>query len=217
MSDSACAVLPQNNLPSFPTFLIPSCLSYKQAPLQSHFPDINQELIASCNRGDRVAQYRLYKLFSNSMYNLCSRMVADKAEAEDLLQEAFVRVFRQLGSFRGECTLGAWIRRIVINQCLNHLRKRKVEITDLDESEVSHLRDEDDEEPAISPELVNGCIRELPEGSRVVFVLFQMEGYKHREIAGMLNISESTSKSQYQRARSMLKEKIMQKVYENQV
>jgi len=149
------------------------------------------------------------------MYNLCIRMVADRTEAEDLLQEAFIKAFRQLHSFRWECTPGAWLRKIVTNHCLNHLRKRKISFCGLEEVEGDHYPDDFMEESEITPEMVHESIKNLPEGCRVVFVLYQTEGYRHKDIAEMLNISESTSKSQYQRARMLLKEKLIHLTYED--
>lgn len=143
------------------------------------------------------------------MYNICLRMAADTAQAEDLLQEAFVTVFRQIGTFRGESTPGAWIRKIVINHCLSYLRHKAPVMEPISESFSDGIPDDVMEEPWVTPELVHRCIRELPDGARAVFILYQMEGYRHQDIAGMLGISESTSKSQYQRAKALLKEKIL--------
>jgi RNA polymerase sigma-70 factor (ECF subfamily) len=170
-------------------------------------PDISRELIRQCVAGDRVAQYRLYKLFARPMYNLCLRMVNDPVEAEDLLQEAFVKVFGEVRRFRGESTPGAWIRRIVINQCLNHLRKNKVVFETLDMADVA---DEPEKPgyPDIGPEEIRESIGALPEGARVVLALYLFEGFRHSDIASMLGISESTSKSQYRRALGLMRERI---------
>jgi RNA polymerase sigma factor (sigma-70 family) len=172
--------------------------------LAANCPDISQELVAMCLRGDRVAQYRLYKQYSRAMYNLCLRMVPDKPEAEDLLQEAFVKAFRNLHSFRGESSLGAWLRRIVVNQCLNHIRKTRPFFTSLGGAEVTSLASEEFTMYDISADEIHRAIKLLPEGARIVCVLHLLEEYKHSEIAGMLGISESTSKSQYRRAIALL-------------
>ena len=177
-------------------------------------PDITQELIAQCIRGDRVAQYRLYKLYSTAMYNLCLRMVPDRSEAEDLLQESFVKMFRELPSFRGQSTVGAWLRRIVINQCLNHIRKRQLSFVALDDHELIDTPDEELTSYDITADDIHRAILRLPEGARVVCVLHLLEGYRHSDIAETLGISESTSKSQYRRAVSLLQDSLTKKVYE---
>jgi len=181
-----------------------------------HYPEINQELIDACIRGDRLAQYRFYKQYSRSMYNLCIRMVPDQTEAEDLLQEAFVRAFRELGSLRGWGAPGAWLRRIIINGCLNHLRKKRGLFIPLPEAGLADIPDEESDVQVVSPEEINRAIRLLPEGARVVFILHLLEGYKHAEIGGMLGISESTSKSQYRRAIALLKNQLTEKNYAGQ-
>ncbi len=179
----------------------------KEHRLAIPVPDINHELIRQCIAGDRVAQYRLYKLFAKPMYNLCLRMVNDPAEAEDLLQEAFVRVFGEMGGYRCESTPGAWIRRIVVNRCLNFLRKKKVVFESLDAADVA---DEPEQSgyPNIGPEEIRESIGALPEGARVVLALYLFEGYRHSDIASMLGISESTSKSQYRRALGLMRERL---------
>jgi len=204
-------------LPSVPTLGKTIVFLLNKTDLTANIPDINQELIGLCIRGDRVAQYRLYKQYSRTMYNLCMRMVPDKSEAEDLLQEAFVKMFRELPSFRGQSTLGAWLRRIVINQCLNHIRKKRPVFVALDDREVPEIPDQDFSFNDISADEIHQAIMRLPEGARVVCVLHLLEGYRHADIAGMLGISESTSKSQYRRAVNLLQECLTKKMYAGQI
>jgi len=144
------------------------------------------------------------------MYNIAMRMLGNKMDAEDVIQDAFVTAFRKIGDYRGEASFGAWLRRIVVNHCINFLQRNKSFFESLD-SQTGQFQEEDNEEEAYGfpPEMIHGAVKNLPEGSRVVLNLFLFEGYKHREIAAMLNISESTSKSQYQRAKMLLKEKLM--------
>jgi len=151
------------------------------------------------------------------MFNLCMHMVSERSDAEDIMQEAFVKIFRELTSFRGESTLGAWLKRIVINQCLNHLRKQKPVLAELDVKEVANIADEDLSFNDITADEIHHAILRLPEGARVVCVLHLLEGYRHSDIAMMLSISESTSKSQYRRALKLLQESLIKKVYEEQV
>ena len=171
--------------------------------------ELHAELIKQCIRGDSRAQYRLYKLYSKAMYNICMRMLADRHEAEDVLQEAFVNAFRDLKNFEGKSTFGAWLKRIVVNKCISQLRKKKLEIVEFDSVNFEKPdADHWDHYPANNPEYIHRAIKELPEGSRAIFNLFALEGYKHKEIGEMLDISESTSKTQYLRARSILMNKL---------
>jgi len=173
-------------------------------------PDIHTKLIEQCRQGESRAQYRLYKMFSKAMYNIAMRMLANKMDAEDAIQEAFVTAFRKIGDYRGDASFGSWLRRIVVNQCINFLQRNKSFFDSLDtQIEQAQVEENDDEAYGFSPEMIHEAVKMLPEGSRVVLNLFLFEGYKHREISAMLNISESTSKSQYQRAKTLLKEKLM--------
>ncbi len=178
--------------------------------MRGDYQEIHWEIIDQCRKGDRRAQYRLYKLYSRAMYNICTRMVGNKIDAEDILQESFIKVFNNLESYRSESTFGSWLKTIVINSCINFLKRKKLLLVDAENSGIDEIQEENEEKLEIVPETLQKTIKELPEGARVIFNLFAMEDYKHKEIAEMLNISESTSKSQYQRARSMMQEKLKQ-------
>ncbi len=172
--------------------------------------DIHRKLIEQCRKGDSRAQYRLYRLYSKAMYNIAIRLLANRMDAEDVLQEAFVAAFSKIGDFRGTSTFGAWLRRIVINHCINFLKARRQFLEDLEAHHATVAADGweiTDHRP--DPEAIHAAVKSLPEGARTVFSLFLLEGYAHREIAGMLGISESTSKTQYQRAKALLKEKLV--------
>jgi RNA polymerase sigma-70 factor (ECF subfamily) len=162
----------------------------------------DKELVDGCISGKRDAQYALYRKYSKAMYNICLRMVNDKSEAEDVLQNAFIDIFTKMKYFRYESTPGAWIKRIVINNCINHLRRNKAETVSLDQVAISEM----DYEPDVSFNLnvIKNAIGQLPEGYRVIFCLYTIEGYDHGEIAEIMQITESTSKSQYSRARAKL-------------
>lgn len=188
----------------------------KQTDLNRATSDIHRELVELCRKGDRVAQYRLYQFYSKAMYNICLRMVSDEGEAHDLLQESFIKAFSKLQAFRGDCTFGVWLKRIVINQCVSYLRRKRPVMVDLDESVLADVPDEPVQESQLNPELVYRAIRELPEKARVIFTLFCLEGYRHKEIAELLQITESTSKTQYHRARLMLQQKVKEQLYEKQ-
>ena len=143
------------------------------------------------------------------MFNICTRILGDRAAAEDALQEAFISAFNKLHTFEGRSSFGAWIKRIVVNKCLSQLNKRKIFTEQLDEG----LVDEATEDPLtgqweLSSEQVYQAIKGLPEGCRVIFTLYQLEGYDHQEISEILNISISTSKSQFHRAKKLLRERL---------
>lgn len=178
--------------------------------------EIQLKLIERAREGDQQSMYRLYKLYVQAMYNTCIRMVSNQYDAEDIIQESFTSAFKSLGSFRGESSFGSWLKRIVINKSISHLRAKKHEFTDIENLHIVDDEVVDNEIPDISPEQVNEAIKSLPEKARVVLNLHLLEGFKHREIAEILNISESTSKSQYQRAKMLLREKLVKEMsYEN--
>lgn len=161
--------------------------------------------------GDVRAQYRLYNLYSTAMFNICFRMTGRQEEAEDVLQEAFTCAFGKLGSFRFESSFGAWLKRIVINTCINHLKKKKPELV-LTEDQIESPPDD---EPVNYGDIefrvdqVRKAVESLPDGYRVIFTLYLLEGYDHKEIADIMGISESTSKSQFLRAKNRIREILM--------
>jgi len=166
----------------------------------------DEELIEGCCKGERSAQQKLYDKYSGQMYAVALRYSKMQQEAEDILQEAFLKVFQNVKNFRKDSSLVYWIKRIVVNTALNHQRSKLYLYPMVD---VSDLKSRFTEEMTISnfnhKELLE-LIRELPSGCQVIFNLYAIEGYKHHEIADTLNISEGTSKSQYARAKSLLKE-----------
>jgi len=173
------------------------------------YQDIHKEIIELSKAGNSKAQYQLYKLYSKAMFNICTRMMNNKEEAEDLLQESFTEAFIKLDSFRYESAFGAWLKRIVINKCINAIKKKKAEMI---LSDNIHKYDEKEEEETNYSEIemnvknIHKAIEKLPDGYRVIFSLYLLEGYDHTEIAQILGISESTSKSQYMRAKQKIKE-----------
>lgn len=167
--------------------------------------DLKEQLIKDCIRGDRKAQFRLYHTYAKAMYNICVRMVKER-DAEDLLQSSFIDVFNHLSSFNYQSTPGAWIKRIVINNCINHIRKKKLNIVSMDD-QVTTMVDEEETTPKnLNVRPILEAIDKLPDGYRVVFNLYAMEGYDHVEIAQVMDISVATSKSQYHRAKKKLKD-----------
>lgn len=138
------------------------------------------------------------------------RMVKNDADAEDILQNSFIDVFTKLESFRFESSVGAWIKRIVVNNCINFLKKRRLYFEEIDERTGDFEDTPPEEELQLNVKAIKDAIFQLPDGYRVVFSLYQMEGYDHSEIAEILNVSEQTSKSQYSRARKKLRELLSQ-------
>lgn len=172
---------------------------------------MHDDLIARCRAGDRDAHYQIYKLYSRSMYNVSYRITGNWEDAEDALQEAFISAFKSLDSYRAEATFGAWLKRIVVNKSINILKRRKHEWIS-DEAEWDRTDDEPvgDYKEELTVDRVKKAIEELPDGYRSVLSLYLLEGYDHEEIAGILGITESTSKSQLNRAKGKLREKLNQ-------
>ncbi|WP_066631124.1 RNA polymerase sigma factor [Labilibacter marinus] len=169
--------------------------------------DIHKPIIKKAQKGNPKAQKNLYELYAKAMFNICYRMMNNVAEAEDVLQEAFCEAFRKLDTFRFESTFGAWIKRIVVNRCINQLKKRKVELEYGDHAYKHELSEETIEDDSLMQvEKIKRAMGLLPDGYRIVFSLYLLEGYDHQEIAGILDISESTSKSQLARAKKKLLE-----------
>jgi RNA polymerase sigma factor (sigma-70 family) len=164
---------------------------------------IHAPLIEECKSGSRRAQFRLYKLYSKAMYNLAYRILKNREDAEDILQEAFVECFRNISSFRFESTFGAWLKKIVVNRCINHLKKKKIDIT-LCETLPPVINEEEEEVTYDTNKIFKG-IETLPDGYRIILTLYLLEGYDHSEISQILGITESTSKSQYSRAKEKLR------------
>jgi RNA polymerase sigma-70 factor (ECF subfamily) len=142
------------------------------------------------------------------MYNVCYRILGSETEAEDALQEAFIDIFRRLNTFREESSLGAWIKRIVINHCLNVFKKRSVKFEEMTERIAEIPEDDyvDEDVTFYEVKRVKRAIMKLPDGYRKVLTLYLIEGYDHGEIADILGIQETGSKSQYSRARAKLRE-----------
>lgn len=175
--------------------------------------NIHEDLISSCRTGDRDAHYKLYKLYSKAMFNVGYRITRSEEEAEDVLQEAFISAFRNLDHYRGDATFGAWLKRIVVNKALNVLNKRKHESMP-DENEqwdVAEPEPIEEYREELTVDRVRQSIEKLPDGYRTVLSLYLLEGYDHQEIGEILKISESTSKSQLNRAKAKLKELLMDK------
>lgn len=176
--------------------------------------DKTTDLVERCRAGERKAQYELYRQYSKAMYNVCLRIVGHDAEAEDVLQDAFLDAFTHLGSFRGQSTFGAWLKQITVNRAIGHLRSRRLTLVSTDGQrigeddgiDIADTEPVDESRIAWDVERVRRAVQTLPEGYRVVLSLYLFEGYDHEEISNLLNISEVTSRSQYMRAKKKVLE-----------
>lgn len=165
-------------------------------------------LLDGCLSGDSRSQEQLYKRYSKTMFAVCSRYARDKDTAADILQDGFIRVFQSLETFRRDGSLEGWIRRIMVNTALEHHR-RTSGIQWVQEAEDKDFEPTAAEAPAsLEAEQLMKLIQALPTGYRMVFNLYAIEGYNHREISEMLQISEGTSKSQLARARHLLQHQV---------
>jgi RNA polymerase sigma factor (sigma-70 family) len=176
---------------------------------KSVYRNIHQDVIDNCKKGNRKAQFQLYKLYYRDMYNLSLRIINDTQEAEDIMQESFLSAFENIGSYSGQVSFGAWLRRIVINNSLDAIKKRKKDFLNLEEDKnpvpaEDEQDNEDQEVIQLQVEKIHRCIKLLPDGYRIILSLYLLEGYDHEEIGEILNISASTSRSQYTRAKSKL-------------
>jgi RNA polymerase sigma-70 factor (ECF subfamily) len=176
------------------------------APEVDH-PDISRDIVERSRKGNRQAQYQLYQQYAKAMFNICYRMMNDREEAEDMLQESFTEAFRRLDSFRYDSTFGAWLKRIVVNRCINEIRRKKANLEFFEDmSPFEGREDHAEPEAGLSVESIRKAMEQLPKGSRMIFSLYLLEGYDHQEISEILDISESNSKTQYMRARQRIKE-----------
>jgi len=187
---------------------IRTSLYSKMANVDAAFRNIHQDLLDGCKNGDQKAQFQIYKLYYKAMYNTSLRIVNDSMEAEDIMQESFLSAFEKIDTYSGTVSFGAWLKKIVINRSLDVLGKKKAIFEDID----FHIGIRDDsqedlirkEEVDIMVEEVKEAINRLPDGYRIILSLYLLEGYDHDEIAEILKISSSTSRSQLSRAKQKL-------------
>lgn len=169
-------------------------------------------MLAGCIRNNAAAQEALYNRFSPRMLGVCYRFAKNREDAEDMLQEGFIKVFTQIHQYRNEGALEGWIRRIVVHTCINILKKNKKFSDSVDIIHATSVHIKEEMIPSImQAKQVVECIRTLPLGYKTVLNLYAIEGYSHKEIASMLDIEESTSRSQYTRAKAMLEEILIRK------
>jgi RNA polymerase sigma-70 factor (ECF subfamily) len=166
-------------------------------------------IVRNAGKGETNARAELYRQFSKAMFNICFRMLGNRENAEDILQESFIIAFNKLHQLKDEMSFGGWLKRIVISECIR-FNKKGFKWNELSE-QYEEKPDDNDATwmQELSFEKINTEIKQLPDGCRQVFNLYVVEDYSHKEIAEILKISESTSKSQYHRARQLLKERLL--------
>ncbi len=193
-------------------FKVFSTINLKE--LASGTVNIHADLIRRCKKQDRAAQFEIYQLYKKAMFNTALRITGESTDAEDVLQDAFVSAFQNLNSYREDATFGAWLKRIVVNKALNHVQKSKKDLMLADEIKEQEPQVDwaEEKEPVYSVDKIKGAMNQLPSGFRTVLSLYLFEGYDHKEISEIMGITESTSKSQYKRAKDKLKLILKQEV-----
>lgn len=181
--------------------------------VKGDYQHIHKDLIERCQRGDATAQELLYKLYAKAMYNICRRMLGSDEEAQDVLQDSFVDAFQKLPTLREVNTFSLWIKRIVTNNCINVIRKRRLMTTELQENHDVVIEDDDDfEYRDYKASQVMQAVDSLPDGCKTVLSLYLFEGYDHKEIGQILSISESASKAQYCKAKAKIRNQLTDKL-----
>ncbi|MEQ9423368.1 MAG: sigma-70 family RNA polymerase sigma factor [Cyclobacteriaceae bacterium] len=169
---------------------------------------IHKYLVIRSREGDRRAQNELYRMFAGAMFNICRRMMGNEEDARDVMQEGFIDAFTKINKLREEVTFSAWLKRIMINNCINTIRKRKLEVFNMeDDFDVADFNDDWVSDDFNKQEIrkVMGAIDQISQGCRTVLNLYLFEGYDHKEIGGILNITEAASKSQYSKAKAKIR------------
>jgi RNA polymerase sigma-70 factor (ECF subfamily) len=167
--------------------------------------ELDKLLVKECLRNNRASQMQLYSRFAEGMLGVCYRYTKSLADAEDVLQEGFLRVFKNLHQYKSEGELGAWIRRIMVTTALNYLKRNAKYQRDLAFDKIEmHPVSNDDPQVTLNAKELASLIQQLPTGYQTIFNLYAVEGYSHVEIGELLGISDGTSRSQYARARALL-------------
>jgi RNA polymerase sigma-70 factor (ECF subfamily) len=175
-------------------------------------------LIEKCIKNDSQAQMQLYDLYCKAMFNIACNFIKDDVIAQDIMQEAFIKAFKKIKTYSGEATFGAWLKRIVINQSLDWLKKQKLETVDIDDHVISIVDDDNENwevDTGIGLKAIYHCIEQLPIKCKNVVKLYLLEGYDHQEVAQILQISEIASRSQLSRGKNKLRELLTNRNYES--
>jgi RNA polymerase sigma-70 factor (ECF subfamily) len=176
---------------------------------------LHDYLVVRSKEGDRRAQSELYLLYAKAMYNICRRIMGNEDDAKDVLQDAFIDAFLKINSLANEALFSAWIKKIVINKCINTIRKRKPELVKMEDFHDHFESESDSDFNNIEARRIMSVVDEISEGCRTVLNLYLFEGYDHSEIGQILGISESTSKAQYSKAKQKIRTILSMKQLEN--
>jgi RNA polymerase sigma factor (sigma-70 family) len=170
----------------------------------------DDDLISGCRENNRMIQEMLYRRYAKAMYNLCLIYESDRDNAKDILQEAFIKIFRNIDSFDRKGSLKGWMKKIVTNTAIDHYRKNYNEAQFIPIENIIHpFSNEEPVASILNTKDIVSQVNRLPNGARMIFQLYAIEGYSHKEIAELLNISEGTSKSQINRAKQLLQQRIV--------
>jgi len=169
-----------------------------------------EDLIIGCAEEDRVCQRELYKKYAGKMMVVCMRYSANKMEAEDILQDGFIKIFDNIGKFKSQGSLEGWIRRIIVNIALNKIRANKMHFEEISSKSEIIMNDDSTVVEKLSEQDLLNIINKLPNGYKFVFNMYAIEGYSHKEIAESLGIEEATSRSQYSKAKKYLQQQVYQ-------
>ena len=173
------------------------------------------DLVERCRNNDRKAQLKLYNQYCEGMYCVAARFLNNSDDAEDVLQEAFIKAFQKIHQFSGEVTFGAWLKRIVINTCIDHLKSKKMQFVELQEYQMQVVEDENwSVSESVSIDEVKRVMEQLPEKYRYVVKLYLVEGYDHTEISQILNLSPTASRTRLLRGKGLLKKLLKSKSHE---
>lgn len=190
------------------------CRLYSKKVLMSATKQLHQPIINKCKSNNAKAQMQLYNLYCKAMFLVAFRYVKDRFVAEDVMQDAFIKAFKNINTYKNEVAFGAWLKKIVINQSVDHLKKNKLELVAINEA-VYKLENEDDwqVENTISVEKIVKAINNLKDKYRLVLNLYLLEGYDHQEISKILCITENTSRTHLLRGKKILKEQFKNTSY----
>lgn len=188
---------------------------FKVKPNQTEVILIQHQLIEACKQNDRRAQLKLYNKYCDGMYYVALRFINDPFEAEDAMQEAFIKAFQKLAQFTGDVSFGAWLKRIVINKCLDKLKARKLEMVAINEQVLGTVEEEENwnVDDHVGIDEVKASMQQLPEKYRYPLMLYLLEGYDHQEIAEILDISQVASRTLVHRGKKKLQDELKEKRY----
>lgn len=179
--------------------------------LEAESQSIREYLIDRSQKGDRQAQNELYKLYVGAMYNICRRMMGNEEDAKDVLQEAFIDAFLNLKKLKNSKLFSAWLKRIVINHCINALKKKRIEANPIAEGfDIPDQVEEQGNFVQLEAKKILKAIDKISDGCKIVLNLYLFEGYDHKEIAQILSITESTSKAQYSKAKKKIRKVLLE-------